>query len=119
MVTIGNSLFQILGVSRIGAPALPQFQLRQKALDGRDAVDFVKVALADRCVVREGAGEDAQGGEAQAAEAASLEDASVEERKPPGEETDEGNFYWIEAKKPGELFSLRGGQCLAQIVPKY
>jgi hypothetical protein len=35
------------------------------------------------------------------------------------EETDEGNFYWIEAKKPGELFSLRGGQCLAQIVPKY
>jgi hypothetical protein len=35
------------------------------------------------------------------------------------EETDEGNFYWIEAKKPGELYSVRGGQCLAQIVPKY
>ena len=35
------------------------------------------------------------------------------------EENDQGSFYWLEAQKPGTLASLRGGQTLAQIVPKY
>jgi hypothetical protein len=35
------------------------------------------------------------------------------------EENDQGSFYWIEAQKPGVLTSIRGGQTLAQIVPKH
>ena len=35
------------------------------------------------------------------------------------EATDQGSFYWLEAQKPGTLSSLRGGQTLAQIIPKY
>ena len=31
---------------------------------------------------------------------------------------DPGPTTWIELKKPGELTSLKGGQCLAKIVPK-
>lgn len=30
----------------------------------------------------------------------------------------EGNVAWIELQKPGEIYSLRGGQTLAKIVPK-
>ena len=31
---------------------------------------------------------------------------------------DEGPTVWLELKKPGQLESLRGGQCLAKILPK-
>lgn len=34
-------------------------------------------------------------------------------------DTDRSRFHWLEIRKPGTLSSLRGGQCLAKIMPKY
>ena len=35
------------------------------------------------------------------------------------QETNCENFHYIEIEKPGTLQSIRGGQCLAKIMPKY
>lgn len=35
------------------------------------------------------------------------------------QETNQQNFHYIEAEKPGTLTSIRGGQCLGKIMPKY
>jgi len=35
------------------------------------------------------------------------------------QETNRENFHYIEVEKPGTLQSIRGGQCLAKIMPKY
>lgn len=34
-------------------------------------------------------------------------------------ETNQQNFHYVEAEKPGTLTSIRGGQCLGKIMPKY
>lgn len=35
------------------------------------------------------------------------------------QETNQENFHYLEIEKPGTLQSIRGGQCLAKIMPKY